>query len=107
MLSLWVLRLAIFIYMDCVTVLSGKVFEYVIPLLGLVSVIFLTHGVIVRLIKQREAASENVKKAYETMNGISRVTDVMLSNLQLNKIGQIENYMKICGIILGTEGVKS
>ncbi|MCR4320704.1 MAG: HD domain-containing protein [Candidatus Brocadiaceae bacterium] len=86
--------------------LSGKLFEYVIPLLGLVSVIFLTNGVIVRLIKQREAASENVKKAYETMNGISRVTDVMLSNLQLNKIDQIENYMKICGIILGTEGVK-
>lgn len=86
--------------------LSGKLFEYVIPLLGLVSVIFLTNGVIVGLIKQREVASGNVKKAYETMNGISRVTDVMLSNLQLNKIGQIENYIKICGIILGTEGVK-
>ena len=86
--------------------LSGKLFEYIIPLLGLVSVIFLTNGVIVRLIKQSEAASVNVKKAYETMNGISRVTDAMLSNLQLNKIGQIENYMKICGIILGTEGVK-
>ena len=86
--------------------LSGRLFEYVIPLSGLVSVIFLSNGVILRLIKQREAASENVKKAYETMNGISRINETMLSRLQLPRLDQAENYLKIIGTILGTEGLK-
>lgn len=86
--------------------LSGKLFEYGIPFFGLVSVIFLTNKSIITIIKQRDAASENVKKAYETINGISSVTDAMLSNLRLKKLGKTENYLKIAGTVLGTEGVK-
>lgn len=86
--------------------LSGKLFEYVVPLFGLVSVILLSNGIIIKLIKQRGVETEKREKAYETMNGISRTTHAILSNLQLNKLGRTENYLRIIGIILGTEDVK-
>lgn len=85
--------------------LSGKLFEYIIPVSGLVTVILLTNSIIIRLISQREMESENVKKAYETMDGITRISDAMLSRFQLNRLGRTENYLKIIGVILGTEGV--
>lgn len=85
--------------------LSGKLFEYIIPVSGLVTVILLTNSIIIKLISQREVESENVKKAYETMDGITRISDAMLSRFQLNRLGRTENYLKIIGVILGTEGV--
>lgn len=88
---------------DC---LSGKLFVYIIPVSGLIAVILLTNRLIIKLIRQREAESENVKKAYETMDGITRMSDAMLSTFQLNHLARTENYLKLIGIILGTAGLK-
>ncbi|MCR4289370.1 MAG: HD domain-containing protein [Candidatus Scalindua sp.] len=85
--------------------LSGKLLEYIIPVSGLTIVVLLTNRHVIRLIKQREAESENVKKAYETIDGITRISDSMLFDFQLSRLGRNENYLKIIGIIIGTEGV--
>lgn len=86
--------------------LSGKLFEYIIPVSGLVAVILLTNRIIIKLIKKREVTYENIEKAYETIDGISRISNAMLSNFKLNKSSRNENYLKIIGIILGTEGLR-
>ncbi|MBI3009001.1 MAG: hypothetical protein HYY56_05775, partial [Candidatus Omnitrophica bacterium] len=40
------------------------------------------------------------------MDGVSRISDAMLSDIKLNKQDRTGNYFKIIGIILGTENVK-
>lgn len=86
--------------------LSGKLFEYAIPVSGFVLVILLTNKTILKLIKQRESESEKLQKVYETMDGISRISGVMLSDFKLNKLDRTGSYLRIIGIILGTEKVK-
>lgn len=86
--------------------LPGKLLEYAIPGSGFVTVILLTNNAISKLIRQRESESEKLQKAYETMDGVSRISDAMLSDLKLNKQGRTESYFKIIGIILGAENVK-